>query len=59
MFSTCVSFFQTVLLKLLQHWGHDGYLKHCERVEQHYAKKRDQCVAIAKKHLDGELLCLC
>lgn len=49
----CSGIAQTMLLQLLRNWGHEGYLRHCEWVEKHYAKKRDQCVEIAKKHLDG------
>ena len=37
--------------------GHDGYLKHCAMVEKHYSKKRNLCVQIAKKHLEGKIIC--
>ena len=49
----CSGIAQAMLLELLRKWGHDGYLKHCEWVGQHYAKKRDLCIELAKKHLDG------
>ena len=49
----CSGISQALLIELLRKWGHEGYLKHCEWVGQIYAKKRDVCIELAKKHLDG------
>lgn len=49
----CAGISQMVLLQVLRKMGHDGYLKHCAMVEKHYSKKRNLCVQIAKKHLEG------
>ena len=55
---TSLHFLQAVLLQILRNWGHDGYIKHCERTEQHYRQKRNECIRIAKKHLEGQLAVL-
>lgn len=44
---------QAVALRLLRHWGVQGFIEHGERVAAFYAKRRDQFESIARKHLDG------
>lgn len=42
-----------MVLELLEYWGNDGFLKHCQNVAEFYRSKRDMFEAAAKKHLDG------
>ena len=42
-----------ILMKLLEKWGLDGYIEHCERLAEFYEKRRIQCMEIVDKHLKG------
>ncbi|KAK3091816.1 hypothetical protein FSP39_022850, partial [Pinctada imbricata] len=44
---------QVTLSKILEHWGHDGFLKHAEKTSEFYLKRRESCLAAAEKHLKG------
>ncbi|KAL4221056.1 hypothetical protein ACF0H5_019318 [Mactra antiquata] len=44
---------QFMMLQLIRKWGVDGYLKHCDKVNEFYAKRRLICEEIARRHLDG------
>jgi len=44
---------QTILLKLLKHWGDDGLKHHITRVQEGYRKRRDLFCSLAEKHLRG------
>lgn len=52
---------QVTLSKILEHWGHDGFLRHAEKTSEFYRKRRDSCIAAAEKHLKGidMLYCIC
>jgi hypothetical protein len=39
--------------ELFRKWGVDGYIKHCEEVNDFYSKRRIVCERIARKHLNG------
>ncbi|CAC5372201.1 AADAT [Mytilus coruscus] len=41
------------LIKLFEHWGHDGFLEHAEKTAAFYEMKRDLCLKSAEKHLKG------
>ncbi|XP_076097795.1 kynurenine/alpha-aminoadipate aminotransferase, mitochondrial-like isoform X1 [Mytilus galloprovincialis] len=41
------------LIKLFEHWGHDGFLEHAEKTATFYETKRDLCLKSAEKHLKG------
>jgi len=44
---------QAVALALLEHWGQQGLLEHCQRVADFYKQRKDVFEAAAKKHLTG------
>ncbi|WVQ63748.1 uncharacterized protein L199_001901 [Kwoniella botswanensis] len=44
---------QAVTLRLMQHWGIDGFLAHGRSVAKLYAERRAEFEAIAHKYLDG------
>ncbi|WVQ81374.1 hypothetical protein IAT38_003498 [Cryptococcus sp. DSM 104549] len=44
---------QAVALRLLQHWGIEGFLRHGRAVADLYAERREIFEKIAHKHLDG------
>ncbi|KAL6078964.1 AADAT isoform 2 [Balamuthia mandrillaris] len=44
---------QMILLKMLQHWGHEGFHRHVAVVEQGYKERRDKFVELADKYLTG------
>lgn len=44
---------QVITASLLNQWGHQGFLKHIEQVEQFYQMRRDRMVVAADKHLAG------
>jgi len=42
-----------ITLKLLENWGHAGFMSHTERVSAFYREKRDVFERAMKKHLGG------
>merc|ERR1712188_16966 len=44
---------QMITLKLLQHWGPDGFKDHVDRVQAFYRSQCDVFIAAAEKHLTG------
>ncbi|XP_071116958.1 kynurenine/alpha-aminoadipate aminotransferase, mitochondrial-like [Haliotis cracherodii] len=44
---------QTVIRKILVDMGHDGFLRHGEKLAAFYKERADKIVAIAQKHLKG------
>ncbi|WWC91053.1 uncharacterized protein L201_005994 [Kwoniella dendrophila CBS 6074] len=44
---------QAVALRLMQHWGTEGFLAHGRAVAKLYADRRAEFEAVAHKHLDG------
>ncbi|XP_060576055.1 kynurenine/alpha-aminoadipate aminotransferase, mitochondrial-like [Ruditapes philippinarum] len=44
---------QMLVRELFRKWGVDGYIKHCEEVNDFYSKRRIVCERIARKHLNG------
>lgn len=44
---------QTIAFALLDSWGYDGFIKHCETVSLFYKEKRDVFEKYMKKHLGG------
>lgn len=44
---------QAIVIALLQHWGHDEFMQHTQRVAMFYKEKRDMFELAARKHLDG------
>lgn len=44
---------QVIAYKLLNHWGYDGFIAHCDRVAAFYAHKLQVVEAAARKHLEG------
>ncbi|WVO15334.1 hypothetical protein L204_102990 [Cryptococcus depauperatus] len=44
---------QGIALRLMQHWGIDGFLNHCHAVANLYAQRRERFEAVAHKYLDG------
>ncbi|KAL1407665.1 hypothetical protein Q8F55_007098 [Vanrija albida] len=44
---------QATALRLLQHWGIDGFLNHATNVAKFYRERRDLFEAAAHKYLDG------
>jgi len=44
---------QTIAFALLDSWGYDGFIKHCETVSQFYKEKRDVFEKYMQKHLGG------
>jgi DNA-binding transcriptional MocR family regulator len=46
---------QVMAFKLLSAWGLQGWEQHLRRVALFYARKRDLCVAAARKHLGNNL----
>ncbi|KAF9533943.1 pyridoxal phosphate-dependent transferase [Crepidotus variabilis] len=47
------SFTQAVVVKLLTHWGYEGFHAHTEKVSAFYKEKRDVFETAMKKHLGG------
>lgn len=47
---------QTMVEKLLRHWGWDGFWSHIRTLQDYYQSRRDVMVAAAQRHLNG--LCL-
>ncbi|KAK2750375.1 putative secondary metabolism biosynthetic enzyme [Myotisia sp. PD_48] len=45
---------QLLVLSLLRHWGHSGFLSHCARAADFYRQKRDAFAAAAERHLKGK-----
>lgn len=41
------------MIVLLNKWGLDGFLAHCQRVAAFYKEKRDMFEKVAHKYLDG------
>lgn len=52
---------QAIVLALLEHWGYEGLLCHCDRVAAFYLQRRDNFEAMARKILgpqeDGRPAC--
>lgn len=44
---------QVITSKLLEQWGHQGFLEHVSKVECFYKGRRDKLVKAAEKHLNG------
>ncbi|XP_046566997.1 kynurenine/alpha-aminoadipate aminotransferase, mitochondrial-like isoform X1 [Haliotis rubra] len=44
---------QTVIRKILEDMGHDGFLRHGEKLAAFYKDRADKMVAIAEKRLEG------
>jgi len=44
---------QAITSKLLTHWGHERFSKHCEQVSQFYCEKLEVVNAAAERHLAG------
>lgn len=44
---------QVLVLQLLNHWGHDGFMNHIHEIEGFYEKRRDAMIAAAERHLTG------
>lgn len=44
---------QALVAKLLSAWGSEGWERHLRKVALFYARKRDLCVAAARRHLEG------
>ncbi|EGG09938.1 uncharacterized protein MELLADRAFT_103845 [Melampsora larici-populina 98AG31] len=49
----CHCLTQVIAYKLLNHWGYDGFIAHCDRVAAFYAHKLQVVEAAARKHLEG------
>lgn len=44
---------QAITCKLLTHWGHERFEKHCEQVSQFYSEKLEVVNGAAERHLAG------
>ncbi|XP_076463016.1 kynurenine/alpha-aminoadipate aminotransferase, mitochondrial-like [Babylonia areolata] len=44
---------QMLILALLRHWGHDGFLRHLDSVMEFYKHRVEMVLSCAKKHLTG------
>jgi len=44
---------QVMTSRLLEQWGHQGFLEHVSKVESFYAGRRDRMLAAADRHLAG------
>ncbi|KAJ1540169.1 hypothetical protein HK096_011425, partial [Nowakowskiella sp. JEL0078] len=44
---------QIVVLELLNHWGLNGFMKHCDEVAAFYKSKRDSFIRCAERRLKG------
>ncbi|KAI9037499.1 aminotransferase-like domain-containing protein [Aspergillus affinis] len=44
---------QMLALTLFNHWGHAGFLQHCERAANFYRQRRNVFAAAAEKYLHG------
>ncbi|KAK1145514.1 hypothetical protein N8T08_004072 [Aspergillus melleus] len=44
---------QMLALTLLNHWGHTGFLEHCDRAATFYCQRRNAFAAAAERHLQG------
>ncbi|SGY35291.1 BQ5605_C002g01748 [Microbotryum silenes-dioicae] len=44
---------QSIVLVLLERWGHQGFIEHTRRVSAFYKEKRDMFEKAARKHLGG------
>lgn len=44
---------QAMLVQLLRHYGHDGFLRHLDSVMEFYKQKAEMAVECAERHLSG------
>ena len=42
-------------MKLLQHWGPEGFTNHTKKIQEFYRMKRDQLVSALEKEIPREL----
>ncbi|EPZ33878.1 PLP-dependent transferase [Rozella allomycis CSF55] len=42
---------QSILLKLLKTWGHNGFLDHCKQTSQYYESKKNLFLEASRRHL--------
>lgn len=44
---------QVLVMELLSSWGIEGFLHHVNKIEKFYKGRRDNMIAAADKHLNG------
>jgi DNA-binding transcriptional MocR family regulator len=42
-----------MVLKLLEHWGEEGFRKHIRRTQLFYKRRRDSAIESANRHLQS------